>query len=122
MRIANSWSRLTSPSSARLPPSLQEIQAEAFIGCVALCSIALPDKLRYIAHRAFGECSQLSRLHYRRLQCGLLGGARMLLTMHLSRATGLQPHGGSTTYPQMGVIALYRQATIPDCITLNRCM
>ena len=49
------------------PPSLQEIQAEAFIGCLALCSIVLPDKLRHIAHRAFGECGQLSRLLYRRL-------------------------------------------------------
>ena len=50
----------------RLPPTLQEIQAEAFLGCHALVSIDLPVKLRYIAHRAFGGCGQLSRLCFRR--------------------------------------------------------
>ena len=63
----HTFSHCAKLSSVSLPPSLQEIQAEAFIGCVALCGIDLPDALRYIAHRAFGECSQLSRLHYRRL-------------------------------------------------------
>ena len=50
-----------------LPPTLQAIQAEAFKGCLALASVDLPDKLRYIAHRAFGECRLLSHLHYRRV-------------------------------------------------------
>ena len=57
----------TKLTGVSLPPCLREIQAEAFIGRRALCSIVLPDKLRYIAHRAFGECGQLSCLHYRRL-------------------------------------------------------
>ena len=63
----HTFSHCTKLTNVSLPPSLQEIQAEAFIGCLALCSIVLPDKLRYIAHRAFGECGRLSRLHYRRL-------------------------------------------------------
>ena len=31
-----------------LPPSLREIRAEAFVGCTALSSIALPEQIRYI--------------------------------------------------------------------------
>ena len=38
-----------------LPPTLQEIQEKHFEGCLALASIDLPDKITYIAHRAFGE-------------------------------------------------------------------
>ena len=49
-----------------LPPTLQE--TEAFKGCLVLASIDLPDKLRYIAHRAFRECGLLSHLHYRRMR------------------------------------------------------
>ena len=36
----HTFSHCTKLNGVRLPPSLQEIQAEAFIGCVALCSIA----------------------------------------------------------------------------------
>ena len=39
-----------------------EIHAEAFKGCVALSSVALPRKLKYIAHRAFGNCNKLLHL------------------------------------------------------------
>jgi len=51
-----------------LPPCLREIRAEAFVGCKLLGSLALPEHLRYIGHRAFGERSELSCLHYCRLK------------------------------------------------------
>ena len=51
-----------------LPPCLREIRAEAFVGCKLLGSLALPEHLRYIGHRAFGERSELSCLHCCRLK------------------------------------------------------
>ena len=39
--------------------------AEAFEACGSLCTVALPQQLRYIGHRAFAECSKLVCLTYR---------------------------------------------------------
>ena len=69
LRVLNmhTFSHCVSLIDIRLPSTLQEIQAEAFVGCLALTSVDLPVKLRYIAHnKAFGDCGELRQLRFRR--------------------------------------------------------
>ena len=61
----HAFSHCPSLQEITLPPSLREIRAEAF-GCTALSSLVLPTHLRCIGHRAFGGCSNLACLTYRR--------------------------------------------------------
>ena len=39
---------------------LSEIGAEVFVGCKALERLTLPDSIRYLGYRAFGDCTELS--------------------------------------------------------------
>ena len=48
-----------------LPTHLKEISAEAFEACGSLCTLALPQQLRYIGHRAVAGCNKLECLTYR---------------------------------------------------------
>ena len=48
----------------RLPNCLSEIRAEVFVGCKALERLTLPDSIRYLGYRAFGDCTELFSLEY----------------------------------------------------------
>ena len=41
-----------------------EIRAEVFVGCTALERLTLPDSIRYLGYRAFGDCTELFSLEY----------------------------------------------------------
>ena len=47
-----------------LPNCLSEIRAEVFVGCNAIERLTLPDSIRYLGYRAFGDCTELSTLEY----------------------------------------------------------
>ena len=63
----HTFSHCHSLRNVSLPPSLR---AEAFVGCKALLSLAIPGNLRYIRHRAFGQCTAFSCLTYSRCKRG----------------------------------------------------
>ena len=96
-----------------LPSTLQEIQAEAFKSCLALASIDLPDKLRYIAHKAFGDVDgcHISTIGELREP---LGDDHMPRAMSLNRAFDWTSPGGSIISPLMGTTGQCHQATKHD--------
>ena len=54
---------LTDVTVFYLPDTLEEIQDEAFSGCISLRGMDLPDSLRHIGEQAFFGCASLEAVH-----------------------------------------------------------